>query len=369
MEGEMKVPLSFPYFDREELQEVASVLGSGWVSRGPKCRELEGVVAGYLEDPDDGPMGKLHCVTLANCTAALHLALLALDVGRGDEVIVPDFTFPATAMAVLYAGARPVFVDVLEDTYCMDPRELAKAVTPRTKAVIPVHLFGHPADMDPILEVAKDNHLYVVEDAACALGAEYRGRKVGDLGDIACFSLHGRKVITTGEGGLLVTRNMGIANRVRDLSQFGISGAWERSNGGFEVPQFISLGYNFKMSDIQAAVGVAQMRKIDAFISHRTRLASEWGRTLGDFPGRLPGAVGDVRHAWQNYMAVVEGHDRNEIILGLRDKGVEAGIGTYSCLEQPLFRAHERRGCPVSRDLFYRGVSMPMPWGVTVERI
>lgn len=361
-----RLPLSRPYFDGEELDELASVINSGWVSRGPKCREFEKAVEEFL---GGGPDPGLFCVAVSSCTAALHLALLALEVGRGDEVIVPDYTFPATAMAVMYAGARPVFVDVREDTYCIDPDEIRRALTPRTKAIIPVHLFGHPADMDPILRIAEDDHLYVVEDAACALGAEYRGRKAGTMGDVGCFSLHGRKVITTGEGGFLVTRDSGIAGRARSLSQFGISGAWERSRGeDFQVPVFEILGYNFKMSDIQAAVGVAQMRKLGRIIEYRTGLARKWSEGLAGFDGlRLPEVVGDVRHAWQSYVLAAD--NRDEVFRWLRQSGAEVGIGTYSCLEQPLFRAYERLECPRSRDLFYRGVSMPMPWGIHIERI
>lgn len=365
----VKLPLNYPWFDQDELNEIISVLRSGWVAKGPKCKELEGMVVEYLGERGVTEKEFLYCVAVSSCTAALHLALMAYDIGRGDEVIVPDFTFPATAMAVMYVGARPVFADVLWDTYCIDPEEIRKAITPRTKAIIPVHLFGHPAEMDTINRIAAEYGLTVIEDAACALGAKYRDGMAGTWGDVACFSLHGRKVITTGEGGLLVTTDQEIANYARRMSQFGIAGAWERSRGEFSVPEFEALGWNFKMSDIQAAVGVAQMRKLDRLVEYRTELAKKWDGILSGTGAKLPKAVGDVRHTWQNYMAVFDYNDRNDFIKEMREKGVESGIGTFSCLEQPLFRAYERRECPRSRDLFYRGVSMPMAWGITVKQI
>lgn len=360
----MRIPLGRPKFDQDEIDELIGVLQSGWVSRGPKCQELEGMIAAQLNDPED-----LQVVTLSSCTAALHLALLALGIKKGDEVIVPDFTFPATALAVLHAGARPVFVDVDPVTYCMDPEAARRAVTKKTQAIIPVHLFGHPADMDPIMGIAQEAGAYVIEDAACALGALYKGRPCGTIGDIGCFSLHARKVITTGEGGILVTTYPEVASKIRTLSNFGISDTWGRQPG--EAPAFQSIGFNYKMSDIQAAVGVAQVRKLEGILQERAALAGQWTQILQGLKGiKVPQAVGDVRHAWQAYVPVAQNQIREEDLRILAEGiNMEVGhFGTYSCLEQPVFEAYGREECPVSRDLFYRTFSLPMPAGLSFEK-
>ena len=256
------IPLLRPYFDSEELEEIQKVLDSGWVSQGPKVKEFEDRIAEYL--------GIKYAIAVTNCTSALHLALLGIGVKEGDEVLVADYTFPATGHAVLYCRAKPIFVDINSQTYNIDSALIEDKITDKTKAIIPVHTFGQPAEIDEIIELAEDHNLKVIEDAACALGAKYKDKYAGTLGDMGCFSFHARKGITTGEGGMVVTDNKNIAEKIRNLSVFGMTSAWDREKSTeFIIPEFTELGYNYKMSDITAAIGVAQLKKLDKIVERK----------------------------------------------------------------------------------------------------
>jgi len=258
----LKVPLLRPHFDCEELEEIRKVLESGWVSQGPKVKEFEAKVAERL--------GARYAIAVTNCTCALHLSLLSIGIKEGDEVLVADYTFPATGHSILYCKARPVFVDVNPGTYNIDSEKMEEKISDKTRAVIPVHTFGQPADMDRIMEIAEKHGLKVVEDAACALGARFKNKYAGTMGDMGCMSFHARKGITTGEGGMIVTDNEDYAEKARYLSVFGMTAAWDREKSDrLVIPEFCDVGYNYKMSDITAAVGVAQMRKLDAIIARK----------------------------------------------------------------------------------------------------
>jgi dTDP-4-amino-4,6-dideoxygalactose transaminase len=270
---ELKIPLLRPYFDSDEIEELQKVLDSGWVSQGPKVKEFEAKIAEYL--------GVKYAVAVSNCTAALHLALLSTGLKKGDEVLVADYTFPATGHSVLYCGAKPVFCDVDSKTYNINPELIAEKITDKTKAIIPVHTFGQPAEMTAILVLAEEHNLRVIEDAACALGARYNNKFAGTVGDIGCFSFHARKGITTGEGGMVVTNNKNFAEKIRNLSVFGMTSAWDREKSDrFFIPEFTELGYNYKLSDISAAVGVAQIRKLDKIIERKREIAKYWDEKL-----------------------------------------------------------------------------------------
>jgi dTDP-4-amino-4,6-dideoxygalactose transaminase len=216
----LNIPLTRPYFDKEELEEIQEVLDSGWVSQGPKTKEFEDAFAKYV--------GAKYAVAVTNCTAALHLSLLGIGIEKGDEVLVADFTHPATGHSVLYCGAKPVFIDVDLRTYNIDPNLMEEKITEKTKAVITVHTFGQPADMDCIMEITRDYDLRVIEDAACAHGAKYENKFVGTIGDTGCFSFHARKGMTTGEGGMVVTNNEKLAEEIRSLSIYGTVSTWAR---------------------------------------------------------------------------------------------------------------------------------------------
>ncbi len=357
-----KIPLTRPYFGQEEIDEIRKVLDSGWVAQGPKVQEFEGMVAEYI--------GVRHAVAVTNCTAALHLALLALGVSPGDDVLVADYTFPATGHAVLYCGARPVFIDIDPRTYNIDPGLIEESITSKTRAIVPVHTFGQPAAMDAILTIANDHDLAVVEDAACALGARYRGRYAGTMGDVGCFSFHARKGITTGEGGMLVTDRDDIAAKARHLAVFGMTTAWDREQrNAFTIPVFSDVGYNYKMSDITAAVGVAQMRRLDAFIERRRALARHWDRSLELISGiTRPYVDPDVTAIYQAYVALVDrGIDRNRLITELQRQGIQTQIGTYASHIQPVYGPREP--CNHSLDIYNRGIALPLHVSLTENEI
>lgn len=354
-----KIPLARPYFDSEEIKEVKKVLDSGWVTQGPKVKEFETKIADYL--------GARYVTAVTNCTSALHLALLSMGIKKGDEVLVADYTFPATGHAVLYCGAKPVFVDIDLKTYNMNPDSAKEKLTNKTKAIIPVHTFGQPADMSPIMKLADKYGLKVIEDAACALGARYKNAYAGTIGDIGCFSLHGRKGITTGEGGIVVTNNRDLAKKARNLSVFGIRDA--QKDKTFNIPQFTALGYNYKMSDIAAGVAVAQLKKLDKIIKRKQVLAEYWDEKLQDIEFITPPYVSkNVTHIYQSYVALVDaGIDRNKIIAELMKQGVQAQIGTYSSHIQPVYKSKDK--CQNSLEIFKRALALPVYYALKEKDI
>ena len=359
----MTIPLLRPHFDDDEIKEVKKVLDSGWVSQGPKVKEFEQNAAEYL--------GTDHAIAVSNCTTALHLSLLTAGVRQGDEVLVADFTFPATGHSVLYCGAQPVFVDVDPGTYNIDPERIVEKTTDRTKAIIPVHTFGQTADMDPIMGIAREHGLKVIEDAACAFGSRYDGRMAGTIGDMGCYSFHARKGITTGEGGMVVTNDEKVAERIRYLSVFGMRSAWSREGGDLVIiPEFHDVGYNYKMSDITAAIGVAQLRKIDMIIERKRLLAERYDHALQEIEGISPPVVDKKSfHIYQSYVALVDaGIDRNELIVKLKNKGIQCQIGTYSSHIQPVYEQKSVE-CPVSLDIFNRTIALPMYFGLDFDQV
>jgi perosamine synthetase len=348
-----KIPLSKPYFDQEELEETKSVLDSGWVSQGPKVREFEENIANYLDAK--------YAIAVNNCTAALHLALLSIGIKSGDEVLVADFTFPATGHSVLYCGAKPIFIDIELNTYNIDIDSIEEKITDKTKAIIPVHTFGQPAQMDKIIKIAKKYNLKVIEDAACALGSKYKDKYAGTIGDAGCFSFHARKGITTGEGGMVVTNNKELAERIRHLSVFGMTSAWDREKSEkFIIPTFEDAGFNYKMSDITAAVGVAQLRKLDKIIDRKRELAKYWDEKLEDIEFIEPPYINEnVKHIFQSYVSIVDKRiNRNKIIEMLMKKGIQTQIGTYASHVQPVY--HFKSKCPNSLEIFNRSLALPM---------
>jgi dTDP-4-amino-4,6-dideoxygalactose transaminase len=358
----LKVPLLRPYFDSEELEEVKKVLDSGWVTQGPKVKEFEGKITDYL--------GVKYAIAVTNCTSALHLALLSIGVKRGDEVLVADFTFPATGHAVLYCRAKPIFVDIDLKTYNINPESIEEKITERTKVIIPVHTFGQPAEMDKIMEIAENHNLKVIEDAACALGAKYKDKYAGTIGDVGCFSFHARKGITTGEGGMVVTSNKNLADKIRNLSVFGMTSAWDREkNTEFIIPEFTELGYNYKMSDITAAVGVTQLKRLEKIIERKRALAKYWDENLQEMKFIEPPYVSKkVKHIYQSYVALVDRHiNRNKLIVTLMKRGIQTQIGTYASHIQPVYNSNQK--CPNSLEIFNRSLALPMYYMLREEDI
>lgn len=321
----MSMRLNVPLTGAEELAAIAEVLETGYLTQGPRVAEFERLVAGYV--------GTTQAFATSSATTGIHLALHAVGVEPGDEVVIPDFSFPATANAVIQQGAIPVFVDIDLATYNMDPSLLDAAITDRTAAIMPVHAFGLPADMDPINEIASQHGLPVIEDAACALGGSYRGRQAGALGTAGVFSFHPRKIITTGEGGMITTSDEAVAERIRILRSHG-------SVRGSHFMSFIDAGYNYRLSDVLGAIGVAQMARLDEIVKRRQQLAAVYARELAAVEGLTPPIVPDgTLHTYQSYVVLLdENIDRDAVIDAMREEGIETTLGTYSMHLQPYFR-------------------------------
>lgn len=344
------IRLAAPVLGAEEIEAVAGVLRSGRLVQGPRVEEFEAAVGDRL--------GARHAVAVSSGTAALHLCVLALGLGPGDEVVVPDYTFPATANVVERAGARARLVDVEAEGFGLDPALAGAAVTRRTRALMPVHQFGLAADMGPLLQLARDRGLPVIEDAACALGASWRGQPCGRLGDLACFSFHPRKVITTGEGGMVVTDDDGLATAVRSLRNHGMSSG----PGG---PRFERAGLNYRMTEMQAAIGCVQLRGLDVRLERRAERAAEYGELLAGVEGlTLPTSLPDRDHSWQSYLVQLpHGADRDAVAASLREAGVETSVGAHALSAHPAYA--NRGAAPVSRSLYARGLCLPLHDGMT----
>ncbi|MEM1930948.1 MAG: DegT/DnrJ/EryC1/StrS family aminotransferase [Sulfolobales archaeon] len=344
--------VSAPYITEDDIEAVVSVLRSGMLAFGRVGEEFEKQLARYL--------GVKHVVAVSNGTAALYLSLKALGVGQGDEVIVPDFTFFATASTALLAGATPVLVDIELETYTIDPDQLRKAVSNKTKVVVPVHLYGHPADMDRVTEIASERQLYIVEDCAQALGAEIRGRKVGSLGHVAAFSFYPTKSITTGEGGAVATDSDDVADLVRLL----------RNHGQKSRYYHVELGWNMRITDVQAALGLSQLKRLDEMNEKRRRLARVYLEELASVPQiRLPIEKPGVKHVYNLFTIWVEGDGaRDRLARYLRDRGIETAVHYPIPLHrQPALAGAKRSpGCCPNSDIASRHVlSLPLHPGLS----
>lgn len=332
----MNIPITKPMFGEDEERAVVEVLQSGWVVQGPKVAAFERLVAAYVGMPE--------AVATSSCTTALHLALVLLGIGPGDEVIVPSFTFIATANVVCYTGATPVFVDIDPQTYNLDPDSIKAAITSRTKAIMPVHQIGLAADMDRINTVASLHGLAVIEDAAPALGATYKGQRVGGLGNITCLSFHPRKVITAGEGGMILTADQALANRARILRTHGMSlSDLQRHHAtSVAIEEYHDLGYNYRMSDVHAAVGIEQMKKLRLMLTRRQEIASRYREALAEFDCiRLPFSSPEMPHSYQSYMIQLQPHTartREQVMQELLEVGIATRRGVMAIHLEPYYR-------------------------------
>lgn len=322
------IPISLPMMGQEEWEALKDPIFSGWITQGPKVKEFEDLFAKRHNVK--------HALAVSNCTTALHLSLVALGVKEGDEVIVPAFTWVSTANAVMYCGAKPVFVDIDPVTFNIDPDKLKEVITERTKAIIPVHLFGLCADVDKIKEIAPD--LKIVEDGACAAGSALNGNPAGSLGDIGCFSFHPRKSVTTGEGGMLTTNDDELADKLNKLRNHGASISEEQRHKGprpYILPEFDMVGYNYRMTDLQGAVGVVQIQKLDTFIDERSKWAQFYHDQFRDIDWiRTPEYSDRYKHGWQSYVLFIDESKapktRNEIMEYLQAEGVSTRPGTHA---------------------------------------
>jgi perosamine synthetase len=361
----MQVPFTRPYFKGGEGAAVAEAIASGWVSQGPRVRAFETAFAQRV--------GAADAVATTNCTTALQLALYVSGVGPGDEVIVPSLSFIATANAVWQNGATPVFADVDPRTYNLDPAAAERAVTSRTKAIMPVHQLGLPADMGPLLELARRHGLEVVEDAACAIGARYRSRPIGSLGPLACFSFHPRKVITTGEGGMIAVGDLAVAERLRRLRQHAMDVSDLARHGAKDVviESYPERGWNHRMTDMQAALGLCQLELLDEILAERARQAARYTAAIERIPYLEPPYQPDyAERTWQSYaFRLLPGAPvgRTELMRRMLADGIATRRGVMAIHEEAAY-AGSSTDLPHTEAATRDSMMLPLFPGLTEEQ-
>ena len=353
-----RVPVMIPWLGEEEAQAAADAVRSGWVAQGPRVAEFERAFAERV--------GAEHGIAVSSCTTALHLALIALSLGPGDEVIVPSLSFIATANAVRYVGAEPVFADVEAATGNLTVATVDAVRTGRTKAVLVVHQGGVPADVDPLRAACADWDLALVEDAACAIGSTVGGKSVGHGALIAAWSFHPRKVITTGEGGMITTDDAGWAERLRRLREHGMnaSAAQRHASSTPILESYLEVGYNYRMTDIQAAVGLVQLGRLDEIVARRRALAARYDALLQDVPGLT--AVRDPEYGqgnFQSYWVLPDREfplNRDELLAALADAGISARRGIMASHLEPAYRDHPAAALPVTERISRDSLILPL---------
>lgn len=358
--GNRRIPVAEPSLSGNELKYVTECIETGWISsQGGFVKRFEAEIAKRL--------GVEHVLAVSNGTVALHLALLALGIGPGDEVLVPDLTFAATINTVIQAGATPVIVDVDPHSWNMDPAAAAAAVTPRTKAVMPVHLYGQPAEMDALMALADRHGLFVIEDAAEAMGSAYKGKPCGAIGHAGTFSFFSNKLITTGEGGAVVFRDAAVAQRARRLRDHGMDPAkryWH-----------VEVGYNYRLTNLQAAVGCAQLERLDEFLAAKLDIAQKYGARLGKIEGlTIPAALPGLLNSYWAYSVIGDfaslGISRDDFMGRLDRAGIETRPLFYPLHVMPPYRAHAgNRSFPVTDRLSEGGISLPSAVTLTAAEI
>lgn len=340
------IPVSEPSITQREIDYVTDAIKSGWVSSlGNHINVFEEKFADFC--------GTKYALATSNGTAALHLALVSLGINEGDEVIIPDVTFIATANAVSYTGAKPICVDIEPKTWCIDPESIKKKITQRTKAIIPVHLYGHPANMDEIIAIAQEYELYVIEDAAEAHGAEYKSKRVGSMGDLGTFSFYGNKIITTGEGGMITANSDEIYERSKMLRDHAMSKDkryWHTE-----------IGFNYRLTNLQAALGLAQLERIDELIDKKRQIFEWYKKLLGDLKTiKLNPEADWAKNVYWMVCLVLRkdaGITRDELMVRLKEKGIDTRPFFYPISQMPMYNNQPMN--PVAHDLSYRGLNLP----------
>ncbi len=357
------LPFSRPTISQAAIDEVVACLKSGWITTGPRVKQFEDDLKAYLGAP--------HVLALTSATAGLHLVLVALQLKPGDEVITTPMTFAATLNTIVLAGGRPVLVDVEPGTYNMDVTKIEKAVTKRTRAIMPVHFAGLPVDLDPLYDIAKKHNLRVIEDAAHAIGTEYKGKRIGSFGDIQVFSFHPNKNMTTGEGGCVVTRDEKLASDVALLRFHGMDReAWNRfGKKGSQHYEIIAPGYKYNMMDIQAALGLHQLKQLDGFIKRRTELALRYHRLLADWTQWTvtKSPAYSHLHAWHLYTPLINpeaaGMDRDAFMQGMKERNIGTGLHYRAVHLYPYYREQfgfKPGDFPIAETISDRIVSLPL---------
>jgi UDP-4-amino-4,6-dideoxy-N-acetyl-beta-L-altrosamine transaminase len=346
----------------EEINEVVDTLKSDWITTGPKTFKFEEMFGKKV--------GSQYAIAVNSCTAALHLALVAIGIGNGDEVITSPFTFAATAEVVINQNATPVFVDVEKGTYNIDPVSIEEKITNKTKAIIPVHYAGHACQMDEIMDIAKKNDLFVIEDAAHAIGSNYKDKKIGSIGDVTCFSFYATKNITTAEGGMITTNNGELAEKMRILSLHGISkDAWKRySSEGSWYYEILYSGYKYNMSDLQASIGIHQLKKLDQMQERREKIANFYYDSFNDVPQIITPAVKNyTKHAWHLYSIQLNTDllniSRNDFIEALKAENIGTSVHFIPLHLHPYYKekyGFKRGDFPITESVYDREISLPI---------
>lgn len=357
-----QIPYGRHWVGPEEQEEVRDTLEQGYLTSGPKVELFENRVREYL--------GASHTVAVSSCSAALHLALLALGIGPGDEVITTVFTYVATANAILHTGAAPVFTDIDPATYNVDASQIEKKITSRTKALLVVHYAGQPCRMSEIRQIAERRRLFVVEDASHAIGASYRGEKIGAASDAACFSFHPVKNMTTAEGGLVATRLEKVANLIRILRLHGISEDYRarETKTRFEYPQMVHLGFKYNMTDLQASLGLQQLKKLESFEKRRAGIAGFYADSLADLKEvELPQVSPDVEHAWHLFVIRLKldrlAIDRGQVMKELEVRGISTSVHYLPIHLQPYYKGRfgfKEGDFPLSEKAYESVLTLPL---------
>jgi len=366
-----QIPFHKPYITENEINKVVDTIRFGWLTMGPETIEFEKAFNKYI--------GSKYSVAVNSCTAALHLALKSINLQAGDEVIIPTMTFASSGEVVCYFGAKPVLVDVEKNTHNIDISKIEKIITSKTKAIIPVHYGGQPCDMDEIMEIAKKYNLYVIEDAAHSLPAYYKGKKIGTIGDITCFSFYATKTLTTGEGGMVTTKNSEWAEKIKILRLHGISkDAWKRySKEGSWYYEITDLGYKYNMTDVQAALGISQLKKVERMWKMRQEIARKYNNTFGSLPEiTIPFIKSNRTTAWHLYVIKLNGGalkiDRNRFIEELGKRGINTSVHFIPLHRHPFYRkkiCSKSENFPNADWIYERIISLPIYPGMKKNEV
>ena len=363
MEGiiTMYIPYGRQSISEEDIQAVVDVLRSDYLTTGPKVTEFENIVANYV--------GAKYAVAVSNGTAALHIACLAAGIQPGDEVIVSPITFAASANCVLYCGGKPVFADIKPDTYNIDPEDVERKITSKTKAIIAVHYTGQPCEMDEITAIAKKHNLVVIEDGAQVISGEYKGKKIGSISDMTTFSFHPVKPVTTGEGGMVTTNNEELYQRLKLFHTHGITreeSLLTHNEGPWYYEQ-LELGYNYRITDIQCALGISQMKRLDQFAAHRRNDEAFAGCKDIITPYQHP----DCLSSYHLYMIQVPAERRREIFENLRNKGIGVNVHYIPVYKLPYYQQHGYQStcCPNAEAFYARAITLPLYADMTEEQV
>lgn len=359
------IPYGKQTIEQDDIQAVVDVLKSDFLTTGPKIAEFEQTVADYV--------GAKYAVAISNGTSALHAACFAAGIGPGDEVITTPLTFAASANCVLYCGGTPVFADVDPKTYNIDPEDIRRKITDKTKAIIAVHLAGQPCDMDAIHSIAREHGLIVIEDGAHALGSVYKGKKVGSMSDMTTFSFHPVKPITTGEGGMIVTDNEDFYKKMVLFRSHGITrddSMMTRNDGPWFYQQF-DLGYNYRITDIQCALGCSQMKKLDRFLARRKEIVARYNEAFADCDNIItPYQLSDTESGWHLYIVQVKKCDRRQVFENMREKGIGVNVHYIPVYMHPYYQEHgyENVHCANAEEIYSHIISLPLYPGLTSEQ-